>query len=309
MDFMLRTLGRTICGVNEPCAHRPDWRAEAFSVGQSASAAGIFRAVPSAKQRSAKSASRSSYSAPALEKAIDIIELLADAESGLSVSEISQRLKRRMSELFRIIVVMERRGWLQKCPETWRYSVTYHVLKLAHRGTPTQTLTAAAAPVMQELSTRINHSCHLVVRSGTQGLVILRQENQKRHANLSVRLGALIDLASSCSGQVLLAHLDSEELEMLLETLPRPRGMSKTKLSAALDKVRRRGYEIIPSPITAGVTDIGFPIRGFDGKVMAALTIPYLHVLDKSLPTTVDETRRLIGEAASQISRSLGWTR
>src|SRR5689334_10753934 len=161
------------------------------------------------------------YSAPALEKGMAIIEVLADAESGLSVSEISQRLKRRMSELFRIIVVMERRGWLQKNPETWRYSVTYHVLRLAHRGTPTRTLTSAAAPVMQDLSTRINQSCHLVVRSGTQGLVILRQENQKRHANLSVRLGALIDLATSCSGHVLLAHMDPEEVESLLETPPR----------------------------------------------------------------------------------------
>jgi DNA-binding IclR family transcriptional regulator len=80
-------------------------------------------------------------------------------------------------------------------------------------------------------------------------------------------------------------------------------------LNAALEKVRKRGFEIRPSPITAGVTDIGFPIRGFDGKVMAALTIPYLHVLDNSLPTSVDETRRLIGEATRQISQTLGWTR
>jgi len=240
---------------------------------------------------------------------MDIVELLADAESGLSVSEISERLKRRMSELFRIVVVMERRGWLQKDPESWRYSLTYHVLKLAHRGTPTQTLTSAAAPVMQELSTRINQSCHLHVCSGTQGLVILRQENQKRHANLSVRLGATIELVASCSGHVLLAHLDPEDREQLLRSAPRPRGMSRSKVEAVLEKVRKRGYEIHPSPITAGVTDISYPIRGFDGKVMAALTVPYLHVLDKSLPTTVDETRRLIEEAARQISKSLGWTR
>src|SRR5688572_31898025 len=114
------------------------------------------------------------YSAPALEKGIDILELLADTESGLTVSEISERLKRRMSELFRIIIVLERRQWLQKDPESARYSVTYHVLKLAHRGTPAQNLTLAAAPVMHELSTRINQSCHLVVRSDIQGLVILR---------------------------------------------------------------------------------------------------------------------------------------
>jgi DNA-binding IclR family transcriptional regulator len=260
------------------------------------------------KPRSNKS-TRRGYSAPALEKGMDIIELLADSESGLSVSEISQRLKRRMSELFRIVVVMEQRGWLKKDPESWRYSVTYHVLRLAHRGTPAQTLTSAAGPVMQELSTKINQSCHLVVRSGTQGLVVLRQENQKRHANLSVRLGAVIELVASCSGHVLLAHLEPEEREQLLEIVPRPRGMSRTKMEAVLEKVRKRGYEIHPSPITPGVTDIGFPIHGFDGKVMAALTIPYLHALDKSLPTSVDQTRRLIEEAARQISRSLGWTR
>jgi DNA-binding IclR family transcriptional regulator len=238
---------------------------------------------------------------------MDIIELLASAESGLSVSEIAERLKRRMSELFRIIIVMERRGWLQKEEETSRYSVTYQVLRLAYRSTPTQTLTSAAAPVMQELSTAINQSCHLTVRSGTQGLVIARQENQQRHANLSVRMGAVIELASSCSGHVLLAHLAPEDRARMMRAIPRPRGLSQATLAATLDKVAKRGYELHPSPITAGVTDISYPIRGFDGKVAAALTVPYLHVLDGSLPTTVDQTRRQLEKAAAQISQSLGW--
>jgi DNA-binding IclR family transcriptional regulator len=261
------------------------------------------------KTRSEKSTARRGYSAPALEKGIDIVELLAEAESGLTVSEISQALKRRMSELFRIIVVMENRGWLQKDPETARYQVTYHVLKLAYRSTPTQSLSSAAGPVMHELSTRINQSCHLVVRSGMRGLVILRQENQIRHANLSVRLGAVIDLASSCSGHVLLAHLEPAELEPLLRSMTRPRGTSKSSLDAVLAKVRKRGFETHTSPITAGVTDISYPIRGFDDKVIAALTVPYLHALDNSLPTSVEQTRRLIEEAARRISKSLGSTR
>src|SRR5688572_28702995 len=98
-----------------------------------------FPRMSRTKPVSARSTPTRGYSAPALEKGMDIVELLADAEEGLTVSEISQRLKRRMSELFRIIVVMERRNWLHKDPETSRYSVTYHVLRLAHRGTPAQT--------------------------------------------------------------------------------------------------------------------------------------------------------------------------
>jgi DNA-binding IclR family transcriptional regulator len=59
--------------------------------------------------------------------------------------------------------------------------------------------------------------------------------------------------------------------------------------------------------MTAGVTDISYPIRGFDGKVMAALTVPYLHVLDNSLPTTVERTRKLLEDCARRISQALGW--
>ncbi|HKU88979.1 MAG TPA: IclR family transcriptional regulator [Steroidobacteraceae bacterium] len=263
--------------------------------------------MPASKPRAAPSTTRRDYSAPALEKGIDIIELLADAGSGLTVSEISQRLARPISELFRVIIVMERRGWLQKDPESSRYSVTYHVLKLGHRGTPAQSLTAAAAPVMHELSGRINQSCHLVVQSGTQGLVILREENPRRHANLSVRMGATLNLVSSCSGLILLASLGPEERDELLRALPRTAQVPRAKLLATLARVGKQGYQVRPSPITAGVTDISYPVRGFDGRVMAALTVPYLHVIDKSLPTTVEQTRRLVEESARRISRALGW--
>lgn len=264
--------------------------------------------MPRTTIRSARKKTRSTYSAPALEKGMDIMELLAEHESGLTVSEIAKRLGRPMSELFRVIMVMESRTWLRKDPDTALYSLTYHVLRLAHRGTPAQTLTAAAAPVMYELSTRINQSCHLVVLSGSHGMVVLRQENQKRHANLSVRVGASIDLASSCSGHVLLAHLAPAQLENVLARIPRPWKITQAKLAKTLELVRKRGYDLLRSPITAGVTDISYPIRGFDGAVVAALTIPYLHVLDNSLPTTIEQTRRLLEGASTRISQALGWS-
>jgi DNA-binding IclR family transcriptional regulator len=265
--------------------------------------------MPPTKRRSSRSPAARGYAAPALEKGIDIIELLAAEETGLTVTEISQQLGRRMSELFRIIIVMERRGWLQKNIDNSRYSVTYHLLQLAHRGTPAKSLSVAAAPVMERLAAHINQSCHLVVRSGIHGLVILRQENPRRHANISVRLGASLELAASCSGRVLLAHLDAHEREDLLGRLARVRGQSRAGLQTMLARIRKRGFEVRRSPMTAGVTDISYPVRGLDGKVVAALTVPYLHVIDDSLPTTVEQTRRLLEEAARRISQSLGFLR
>ena len=120
-------------------------------------------------------------------------------------------------------------------------------------------------------------------------------------------LGATLTLVGSCSGQVLLAHLDRSDRDSLLQSLQRPRGLSRERLLKDLERIHRQGYELRQSPITAGVTDVSYPVRGFDGRVMAALTVPYLRVLDNSLPTTVEQTRRLVEDAARRISRSLGW--
>lgn len=258
-------------------------------------------------KNSDKSSRRREYSAPALEKGMSIIELLAEAETGLTVSDIANRLNRRMSELFRIIVVMERNGWLRKDPETSRYYVSYHLLLLAHRGTPARSLSAAAAPVMEDLSARVNQSCHLVIKSGNQCLVILRQENQRRQANLSVRLGAVIGLMTSCSGLVLLSSLEQEERDAMIRSLPARRNLPRAKLDATLARIRKQGFQVQRSPVTEGVSDISCPVRGFDGQVVAALTVPYLHVTDNSLSTSVDEARRQLEQAARRISRTLGW--
>ena len=57
-----------------------------------------------------------SYAAPALEKGFNVIELLAGAPGGLTVTEIAAGLGLSMSEIFRVIMVMERRDWLRKAP-------------------------------------------------------------------------------------------------------------------------------------------------------------------------------------------------
>ena len=127
---------------------------------------------------------------PALEKGIEIVELLAEEPAGLTIVEIAARLRRSMNEVFRIIVVMGRHGWLDKNPDTDRYSVTYHLLEMAMRATPTRSLTAVAGPIMSALATQTAQSCHLVVRAGGRGLIIQREENASLQGGFALRPGA-----------------------------------------------------------------------------------------------------------------------
>jgi len=261
--------------------------------------------MPVTKPSSRRLARRLDYSAPALEKGIDIIELLAGEQNGLTISEIAFRLKRSLGEIFRVAVVMERRHWLQKDPESARYSVTYRLLELAHRGTPAQAMSLVAAPVMSQLSHDIQQSCHLVVPAGGHGLVIIRQENAATAGGFSMRLGAVVDLIATSPGHVLLAFADADARESILRLIPTPWPIGRKALDRKLARARLTGFELLPSTLAAGVTDISYPIHARDGKVVAALTVPFLNMAGAKQKLKLEKARGPLERAARQISQSL----
>jgi DNA-binding IclR family transcriptional regulator len=251
-------------------------------------------------------AAKTVYSAPALEKGFDIIELLAAAPDGLTSTEIAQRLKRSLSEIFRILMVMERRGWLHKNSETDRYSVSYHVLEHAFRATPVQGLGVLAAPVMYGLALATEQSCHMALISHASVIIVLQQDSPG-HSGFSVRLGDKCNIANSCSSHVLLAFSDTATQERLLAAAQPMAAADMKKLRDRLRLVARRGFESKPSSRHVGVHDISYPIFGSDGRIRAALTIPFLSVIDGTQRADLEQARAMLADAAQKISRGLGW--
>ncbi|EZP53235.1 MULTISPECIES: IclR family transcriptional regulator [Sphingomonas] len=254
------------------------------------------------------SGSKTTYAAPAVEKAFEILELLETQPSGILISEMAVRLGRSVGELFRIVVVMEQLGYLQKSPRDDRYSVAYKLLDLAYRATPAQDLVAAARPAMRRLAIETGQSCHLVVLNGGSGLVITREQSPGTRG-FSLRLGAGIDLLSSCSGNVLLAFASDETqaAEMAQAIAASAKPVDREALDRKLDQVRMRGHDQRQSPITRGVTDLSVPVFGFDGQIAAALTIPFLELIDGSQTVDITTARTLLRSAAADISTTLGF--
>lgn len=238
----------------------------------------------------------STYMAPALEKGFNVIELLARHPAGLMASEIANGLGLTMSEIFRILVVMERRRWLSKGAND-KYRVTPVVLDLAFRATPAEELTAVAVPYMRDFANATDQSCHLVVRNGDAGLIIMRQQNPGA-TGFHVRIGTSLSLTSTCSGHVLLAF---EQDETASHAMPE-------SLQAQLNAVRARGFERMESARTLGVTDISYPVFGFRGDVAAALTVPFLKVIDGTEVVGLDEAQAYLQDTASKITLALGGT-
>jgi len=133
------------------------------------------------------------------------------------------------------------------------------------------------------------------------------QQDSPGHSGFSVRLGDKCNIANSCSSHVLLAFSDSATQEKLLATAqPMPAAALK-KLRDRLRLVARRGYETKPSSRHVGVHDISYPIFGSDGRIRAALTIPFLSVIDGTQRADLEQARRMLADAAQKVSRGLGW--
>lgn len=55
------------------------------------------------------------YATPALVKGLDVLELLARQPAGLTKSQLARELNRTVSEIFRMLICLERRGILRRC--------------------------------------------------------------------------------------------------------------------------------------------------------------------------------------------------
>jgi len=178
------------------------------------------------------------YSVPALDKAFDVLELLGSRSDGMSQTEIAEATGWSVSQLFRVLVTLENRGWLLR--DGAQYSFSMAAFDLAHRHPPLRGLLEAATPLMRELSRRVSQSSNLSVLDMGSVRVIAQVESPADFG-YRVRVGALFSLDSATG----------------------------TALTTG-EAVRR------DDPLQPGITDLVVPVLAPDGSVRAALTVPYV---------------------------------
>ena len=154
---------------------------------------GSTRGAPESAAKTAR------YRAPALEKGLDVIELLAAEKSPLNLSAISQRLGRSSGELFRMLQVLEFKGFITTAENGSGYVLTNKLFALAMAQAPVRSLVETALPIMRKLTQDIGQSCHIAVASEDQIVVITRIE-RPGDLGFSVRIGYRREIASGCAG-------------------------------------------------------------------------------------------------------------
>lgn len=248
------------------------------------------------------------YSAPALEKGLDIIEALVDQPLGLTLNELARALGRTSSEIFRMAVALQQRGYVQ-VDAADRYTLTLKLLELAHHQQPLKSLVTTALPLMRELANRARQSCHLCTHFDGR-IIVAAQVDSPGLWSFSLKLGAVMGLTETASGHVLLAFRDEAERTRMLAAQIKAHGdlgLDPAQLLRRLEEVRTQGYMIMPSRHTSSVTNVALPIFGVSGQVIASLTVPYIERLEPPGSAGIQEVCELVKEVARQLSDLMGY--
>src|SRR5690349_17417252 len=246
-------------------------------------------------------ASRTSrYRAPALEKGLDVIELLAGERFPLNLSSISQRLGRSSGELFRMLQVLEFKGFITTAENGSGYVLTNKLFALAMEQAPVRSLVETALPIMRKLVNDIGQSAHIAVASEDQIVVVTRVE-RPGDLGFSVRIGYRREIPLATSGLVLFAYQTDDIRRVWLKRC-RLKGEAADSFVERANAVRARGHHEAASHFVRGIVDLSAPILRGETAV-AALTVPFVH--SNPLQVEMSEAVEYVRAAARQISNDI----
>lgn len=241
------------------------------------------------------------YSAPALEKGLDILELLSQQDQGLALSDLANELQRTKNEIYRMVSVLAARGYIARSDESDRYQVTEKMFQMGSNRPPIRHLIEVSQPIMAALVEEIQHSCHLAVMSGDQIVVVSRCESPTL-IGVTVRLGFRRPIETTGSGLVMLAHMTRGQRFRTIQSIQKRDPLIDLDwLDQQIQMVPHGQALSLQSSVLQGVLDISVPIRqGEKGECVAALTAPCAQLIDHYLDDQAIGT--VLSRAAEKIS-------
>jgi len=237
-----------------------------------------------------------------LSRAARILEAFTQEEPALTVSEIARRTGLHVATASRLVGELTAHGFLGRDDDR-RVRIGVRLWELAVRASPTLSLRDTAMPFMEGVHDVVGHHVQLGVLDGDEVLFLERLSAPNAVINYT-RIAGRLPLYASSSGLVLLAHGPADLKERVLAgslTAYTPKTPATSpRLRAALSEVRRRGYAYCPGYVHEEALGAAAPVRGADGRVVAALSVIVPN--DAAAQAVVPVVRT----AARGVSRALG---
>jgi DNA-binding IclR family transcriptional regulator len=236
----------------------------------------------------------------AIEVGFRLVRVLEAADGPLPLKELSERAGMPPSKAYAYVASFVHEGLLVQDGATGRYGLGRFAMSLGVAALRQSDLVEVArrdAAVWSEQTT-----CSVMLCTwGNRGPAIVYRVDGKRRGPTSVRVGYVLPLWRSASGQVFLAYLPERDTAALLAE---EEGASLDPAEVNEQKARIRAAGFAVTGDASEFTGIAAPVLDHDGQVVAALT--FSRPFDRNTRERRMELGTIVLEAAASISKHLG---
>ncbi len=244
---------------------------------------------------------------PAVDRASQIMDLVAKSPRSLKASEIARRLGYAKSSAHSLCATLTRLNLLVRRSDQ-SYQLGAHVMRWANAFSERSDVAAEFATIWDEGTQFPGATITLSVLEGA-AVVYIAARNSHLFPDFDFRVGMRLPAAFTATGKAFLSHMSEFEVRKLYASdFPAPLTRQSVKgvaqLIKELEACRKRGYSIDDEGVRDGMVCFGYPVLNSRNRPIAglAVSLPKHDFSDDEIEKIIADVR----EIAKKISGRLG---
>ena len=251
------------------------------------------------------------YTVPGLNRGLRVLEVVAENDRPLNITEIAKCIGVPRSSAFRYVYTLKDMGFLEAVQNSNTYALGPRVLNIGFAFLNSQDIVTVAHAQLEALRDSTKVSTHLAIRDGRDVLYLDCVQTKSDFVS-NINIGARRPCYALPLGWLLLSALDPDDIRGLYEGVEmEPRtAKTPTTIDALLETVsdaNRQGHVISKGFSESGGSSVNAPVFDRDGHIVAAI--------DVSGPDGAFDIAQLedfyleeVLDAAKRISERLGYS-
>ncbi|NKB27805.1 MAG: helix-turn-helix domain-containing protein [Rhodobacteraceae bacterium] len=212
-----------------------------------------------------------------VDRALHVLETIAEASDDITVSEVSERVGLNVSTCHHLITTLVYRGYVTHVSRSCGYALGPKLAELVETSEKESDPAILLEPDLRELGARLGHGVQFAVLSETSLLTKLSVPNSADNVVEPDEVRKMTALHATATGKAILAWIPDTELVRVISAngLTGYTPQTITTLSGLVEElrlVRRRKYAVDDQEFVEGIVCIGATIREGAGAVIGSIS-------------------------------------
>ena len=243
-----------------------------------------------------------------LTRGLSILEALARAEGGITLTDVAQRVTLPPSTTHRLLSTLERMGYVYQAGDLGLWYVGLQAFTVGAGFLANRDFVAQSHSYLRRLMEQAGETANLAILDGTEA-VFIAQVQCREMMRILVKLGSRVPLHASGVGKAIFAALPDEQVDAIFKVKGLPRITEHTITSpetmwAALKVIRQRGYSFDDEEHAPGTRCVAATVYDEHAEPLGAISIagPATRLPDER----IRQLGPLVAHTAEELTHRLG---